>query len=157
MNTRMRTARLALTFSLLSLLACDESADAPAQNEASSKDSKAADDPASKGGAQYCDVRSNEDSPNFGTCWEYPDGFPSPHLCAGYRGTAAELCPTSAPYVGKCHFPAIHKQTRDGSATSTVTREEFFVYAYAPEGASPRFAAAKQSECEGEKGVWQPG
>lgn len=131
---------------------CD-SGDSEAKEASASEASSA-----KTGAAQYCDVRANEDSPNRGTCWEYPDGFPSPHICGGYRGTVSTSpCPESDGYVGKCHFGAIDKTSKQGDATSTVTREEFFVYQYDVADIGPKLAKGRKAECEGEKGVWIPG
>ena len=139
---------------LLATPACDSGGD-DASEPARTADAKAS---AKSGTAQYCDVRSNEDSPNRGTCWEYPSGFPSPHICAGYRGTeSTNPCPEADGYIGKCHFGAIDETTRQGDATSTVTREEFFVYQYDVADVGPKLAKGRKAECEGEKGVWIPG
>lgn len=146
---------------LLASVGCDAGADASEQPEKAEKTEKAeaekAPEGAPKGSAEFCDVRSNENSPNYGTCWAYPGGFPSPHLCAGYRGTAsASPCPEADTYVGKCHFGALDKTTKRGDATSTVTRAEFFVYHYDVAGVGPKLADGRKAECEGEKGAWIP-
>ncbi len=135
----------------------DKAKEKPKSAEPGESDTKAtAPKPATKG-AQYCDVRESEESPNYGTCWEYPGGFSHPKLCGMYRGTEAEEpCPKSGNYVGTCHHEAIHLKSNDGAATSTVSRDEFFVHQYDVKGIGGKFPAAKQAECEGEKGVWIP-
>ena len=177
MEDEMRLRFLPSACVLLLAVGCDsndEGKDSTPSAQASSADTKDADTKdadtkdadtkdadkggASSGSAQYCDVRANEGSPNYGTCWEYPTGFPSPHLCAGYRGTVSTSpCPNADGYVGKCHFGAIDKTSKQGDATSTVRREEFFVYQYDVADVGPKLAAGRKAECEGEKGVWIPG